>query len=228
MKSATTTSDQDPSLTASPSASLSVSEGSGVSATTPTVGALAGGIVGAFFAGLIIALLAAYMFGKHRKKHSSKRKNQRGSPSADYAEYNKTSVISATPAAWERYLPQPVDDKAMRTAVSSILDQVALHVTNVYSKKSIPVSELMHNAMTRIDTGVLPEPPSKLMIDLDLQAITIKHCITHMLTAKMMPGDNADDLLLPAHLAVVPTDPTSGISKDRETQGALNQSRMMF
>jgi len=215
-------------LTASPSASLSVSEDSGVSATTPTVGALAGGIVGAFFAGLIIALLAAYMFGKHRKKHSSKRKNQRGSPSAYYAEYNKTSAISAAPAAWERYLPQPVDDKAMRTAVSSVLDQVALHVTNVYSKKSIPLSEISHDAMTRIDSGMLPEPPSKLMMELDLQAITIKHCIAHILTEKMMPNDDADNLLLPAHLAAIPTDPTSGIAKGRETQGALNQSRMMF
>lgn len=222
------TSDQGvPSIT-SPSDPSSVAQSAGVSTTTPTVGALAGGIVGAFFAGLIIALLAAYMFGKHRRKHSSKRKNQHGSPSVDYAEYNKTSAISAVPAAWERYLPQPVDDKAMRTAVSSVLDQVALHVTNVYSKKSIHVSELMQDAMTRIDTGLLPEPPSKLMMDLDLQAITIKHCIAYILTAKMMPGDDADNLLLPAHLAVVPTDPTSGTAEGRELQGALNHSWMMF
>lgn len=222
------TSDQGPSSIASPSAPPSVSQGSGVSTTTPSVGALAGGIVGAFFAGLIIALLAAYMFGKHRKKHSSKRKNQHRSPSADYAEYNKTSAVSSAPAAWERYLPQPVDDKAMRTAVSSVIDHIALHVTNVYSKKSIPLSGLMQDAMARIDSGMLPEPPSKLMLDPDLQAITIKHCIAHILTTKMMPGDDADNVLLPAHLAVVPTDPTSGIAKGRETQGALNHSRMLF
>lgn len=216
-----------PPSTNSSSTLASDSNGSGGPTSTPNIGALAGGIVGAFLAGLIIALFAAYMFGVRRKKHSSKRRSQHSSFPADYAEHKKASDILPAPAAWERYLPQPVDDKAMRAAVSSVLDQVALHVTNVYSKKTILLSNSLQDSMAKIDSGLLPDPLSKLMMDPDLQAAAIKHCIAHILTTKMMPSDDADDTLLPPHLAAVPRGPVAGSAEGKEIQGLLIHDRML-
>lgn len=183
-------------------------------------GTLAGAVVGAFFAGAILVLMAAYIFSRRHKTTFTGRGSMSESPSSTRDRRSgRTSHPAIVHAAWERFLQQPVDDDAMALAVKSIKDQVAMHVANVYVKKNCPISNSMLNAMAVLDTKLLPGALPELMMDSNMQLITIKRCIAYILTKKMMPGDSASDVLLPLHLATLPRTIDSGTAKDKETIG---------
>jgi hypothetical protein len=188
-------------------------------------GALAGGIIGAFLGGIILALMAAFLFNRRRNKNSNRRDpGQRSIESAHRTPKKPSRERHEISSAWERLIPQPVDDETMGTATKSLLDQVALHVDNFYVRKTlqIPLSKL--ESFAKMDTGLLSGPIEELMMDADTQLPVIKHCISFLLTAKMMPGVDASDKLLPTHLALLPLKLAPDSSDEKEMLGKIHQS----
>jgi hypothetical protein len=109
-----------------------------------------------------------------------------------------------TSPAWQRLIPQPIDDETMSTLIKSLFDQITLHVDNFYAWKSFQLPDLPLDTFTRLNTNVPPGSLRELMVDSGMQLDVIKHCIAFILTSKIVPGVEADEKLLPPHLALIP------------------------
>jgi hypothetical protein len=165
---------------------------------------LAGGIVGAFFGGAILALMAAYIFSQRRKSFPYRTRSSKAVESVHGTSTRKSLRIPTVTNAWERLIPQPVDDETMGSLVKSLLDRVALHVDNFYARKSLPLSTSDLESLAKVDTKLLPVSLSEIMMDPTMQMLAIKHCIAFTLTDSITPGDDPGNKLLPIYLATLP------------------------
>lgn len=181
-------------------------------------GALAGGIIGAFFGGAILALMAAYVFDQRRKR-SYYRSGRSKSVEPFHAVSTRRSLGPAiTMTAWERLIPQSVDDETMTSTVKSLLDRVALHVDNFYARKSLTTAFDLKN-LAKVDSKLLPYPLQDLIMDPNMQSPTIKHCIAFALTSSIVAGNGASNKILPIYLAVLPHKLASNSDSDKDTNG---------
>jgi hypothetical protein len=197
-------------------------------ATKTNAGALAGGIVGAFFGGAMLALVAAYFFNRRRKSLAYKGRGNKAVESVHGAS-NKRHLRPATIVnAWERLIPQPIDDEKMGSLVKSLLDRVVLHVDNFYARKPLQISTADVEAFAKVDTRLLPCPLSEMMLDLNMQMLAIKHCIAFALTDSIMPGD--DDLsnkILPIYLAALPRKLVPEPESENDLRGEPHKTRRL-
>jgi hypothetical protein len=169
-----------------------------------TPGALAGGIVGAFFGGAILAVMAAYFFSRRRKSPPFKSRGSKVVESVHGAPTRKPPRPPVATNAWERLIPQPVDDETMSSHVKSLLDRVVLHVDNFYARQSLQISPSDVEAFAKVDTELLPSPLPEVMMEPNLQMLAIKHCIAFTLADSIMPGDDPSNKILPIYLAALP------------------------
>lgn len=164
--------------------------------------------------------MAAFLFNRRRNQNSKRFGFGQNSLESPRHTSNRLShEPRETFAAWQRLIPQAIDDEAMSNVTKSLLDQVSLHVDNFYARKTvqIPDSKLEHFA--KIDTNLLPGPLAELMTDLDMQLPAIEHCVAFILTTKLMPGSDASESLLPPHLAILPRQLAPNSSDEKEVLG---------
>jgi hypothetical protein len=167
--------------------------------------------------------MAAFLFNRRRIKGSNRRDlGHKSIESAHRTPKRHSRERHEMSPAWERLIPQPVDDETMGNATKSLLDQVALHVDNFYARKTLQISPSKLEPFAKMDTGLLTGPIAELMMDADMQLPVIKHCIAFILTAKMMPGVDASDKLLPLHLALVPHKLAPDSSDEKEVLGKIS------
>lgn len=181
-------------------------------------GALAGGIVGAFFGGVMLALIAAYAFNHRRKRSPYKTRRSKVVESIHSVPTRKSPGPATNAPAWERLVPQPVDDETMSSLVKSLLDRVALHVDNFYSRKSVQISTMDLEITTKVDSNLLPYPLQEVMMDPNMQMIAIKHCIAFALTNSIMPDNSPSNKILPIYLAALPLKLASSSDNEKDTK----------
>jgi hypothetical protein len=210
-------------LVAATAANSSQNANSPSVSSTTNAGALAGGIVGAFFGGVMLALMAAYAFDHRRKSSPYKTRRSKAVESVHGAPTGKSLGPATIVPAWERLIPQPVDDETMTSLVKSLLDRVALHVDNFYSRKSVQISALDLETFARVDSNLLPYPLPEVMIDPKMQLLAIKHCIAFALTNSIMPGDSASNKILPIYLAALPLKLASNSDSEKDTKSEFHK-----
>ena len=188
-------------------------------AASPTPGALAGGIVGAFLGGVILALMAAYFINRRRKSSPYNNRSSKGVESAHGTSTRKSLRSPTVTNAWERLIPQPVDDETMGSLVKSLLDRVVLHVDNFYTRTAVQISTSDLELFAKVDTKLLPSPIAEVMMDSTMQMLAIKHCIAFALTDSITPGDDPSNKIIPVYLAVLPRKLAPNASSDSDMKG---------
>jgi hypothetical protein len=186
-------------------------------------GALAGGIVGAFFGGVMLALIAAYAFDHRRKTSAYKTRRSKVVESVHGAPTRRSPGLATNAPVWERLVPQPVDDETMSSLVKSLLDRVALHVDNFYTRKSVQISAMDLEISAKVDSNLLPYPLPEVMMDPKMQLLAIKHCIAFALTNSIMPGNSPSNKILPIYLAALPLKLASSSDNEKDTKSEFGK-----
>ena len=148
--------------------------------------------------------MAAYFFNRRRKSSPYNNRSSKGVESAHGTSTRKSLRSPTVTNAWERLIPQPVDDETMGSLVKSLLDRVVLHVDNFYTRTAVQISTSDLELFAKVDTKLLPSPIAEVMMDSTMQMLAIKHCIAFALTDSITPGDDPSNKILPVYLAVLP------------------------
>jgi hypothetical protein len=166
--------------------------------------------------------MAAYFFNRRRKSSPYNNRSSKGVESAQSAHGTSTRKSLRSPTvtnAWERLIPQPVDDETMGSLVKSLLDRVVLHVDNFYTRTAVQISTSDLELFVKVDTKLLPGPIAEVMMDSTLQMLAIKHCIAFALTDSITPGDDPSNKILPVYLAVLPRKLAPNAGSDSDMKG---------
>lgn len=104
----------------------------------------------------------------------------------------------------ESYLPQSADDKALRDNVSTLLEQVQLHVENFYHNSTASITEAVGVELTKFDSPDLPGPLRASMRRSGSQIPLITHCLTRSIVSSIMPDTEPERSLLPLDFVALP------------------------
>ncbi|OQO05338.1 hypothetical protein B0A48_09106 [Cryoendolithus antarcticus] len=101
-------------------------------------------------------------------------------------------------------LPQPLDDETLAGEVRSLLDQIGLHVDNVYARKEMQLTKDMLDALASVDTNLLPS------------------ALPDMMQIPALQGQDSIASLIPPHIAVLPS--RNGAQGEEKRADALQQA----
>ena len=175
----------------------------------------------------MLALVAAYFFNRRRKSLAYKGRGSKAVDSVHGASTKRHLRPATTVNAWERLIPQPIDDETMGSLVKSLLDRVVLHVDNFYARKPLQISTADVELFAKVDTKLLPSPLSEMMLDPNMQMLAIKHCIAFALTDSITPGDDPSNKLLPIHLAALPRKLAPEPESENDLKGEPHKTRRL-
>lgn len=106
--------------------------------------------------------------------------------------------------AWEKHLPQMLDDDTVRSSVQTFFHLVELHVENYYRDEVVSINREMQAALDKVNSQDLPGPVVSLLPQTQLPTILIKHCLIRLLVSRILP-DGAGDSFLPSEFTALPT-----------------------
>lgn len=193
-------------------ATASAAPGLGSVSSGHSAGVVAGAAVGAAVGAAILAFLITFMFlrQKNRKRRGSGKDRSGGGGFSTYPEKalpkDPSQGDNAALAArgWQKHLPQPADDKTVRSAVGTLFEQVELHVENYYRDSAVSVSEGMQAQLLRVDSPHLPDSIVALLPRARSQTALIKHCLLSYIVASISTDDDSVPSLLPADYVTLP------------------------
>ncbi|OQO02514.1 hypothetical protein B0A48_12041 [Cryoendolithus antarcticus] len=125
-------------------------------------------------------------------------------------------------STWNNLLPQPLDDEALAGTVRSLLDQIGLHVDNMYAKKEMQLTEDMLDALAGLDTNLLPSALPDMMQIPALQIFVIKHCMAYAIVSRIVPSEDSPASLVPPQIAVLPS--RDGVQGEEKRVDALQEA----
>ncbi|TKA82166.1 hypothetical protein B0A55_02028 [Friedmanniomyces simplex] len=169
----------------------------GDSASVSSTGIVGAPIVDAFLAAAITFLCMRRSGGKREPEPVMDRRARRHSRSAGvnngHARDEKLPILVDI-HAWERYLPQGLDDRTVPTAVKTLFDQKQLHVENIYTTADVEITGGLAAALWAVSTQNLPGPITSVMASSRSHLPVMKHCLAYMVT-QSMTGDGDPSLL---------------------------------
>ncbi|KAJ5431803.1 hypothetical protein N7445_008301 [Penicillium cf. griseofulvum] len=188
-----------------------------------TSGTLAGAIVGAFAGGCILALFAALLFFRFRKKSREPRDKGRdsaffekdsakvsrqavnpfaGSSTMAHSETPPPQVATASKSHhldMSTYIPQPADDNSVCMRIQSLLDQASLHVENYYARiaSNPPLTQDHLARLSHYDSTYLPASLITMLSNPRSQRAVLTHALVESLLRAIQPGETEDSFLPP-------------------------------
>jgi hypothetical protein len=215
-------------------------------------GTLAGSIVGAFAGGYILALLAAFLFFRFRKKSRKPREKDRGSGYIESSEKvlgqtvttfagvskpkNSDIPLPQVASAFESqhldlstYIPQPADDHSVCMRIQSLFDQAGLHVENYYSRTASnpPLTRDLLARLSRYDSTSLPVSLNIILSNPRSQRAVLTHVLIESLLHAIQPGET-ENSLLPADFAASPQQGGSEVADAGEDFGSQYTREMIY
>jgi hypothetical protein len=177
-----------------------------------SVGVVAGAAVGAAVGAAILTFLITFMFLR-RKNEKDRRRGKHGSGSGGFSTHTEKALpkspspggdaIQPAPA-WQKHLPQSADDQTIRASVTTLFDQVEVHVENFYRDSAVSMTEAIQAELLRVDSPHLPESIVGLLPRARSQTALIKHCLLSYIVASISTDDNSVQSLLPTDYATLP------------------------
>ncbi|KAJ5918353.1 hypothetical protein N7454_010728 [Penicillium verhagenii] len=193
------------------------------SASHISTGALAGGIVGAFAGGCILAFILAFLLLRKRKhsqyppakdedsgvissvapKGATQRVSQVGGASLAASQAGKPSYLKSLAAGagtfdLAPFIAEAADDSTVSTRVQTLFDQVSLHVDNYYSTSG-QQRRLTPEAVAQInqyDSGVFDTSLPTVLSNSRPQRPILTHTLLYAIMRAIQP--QAQGSLLPA------------------------------
>nr|OQO26108.1 hypothetical protein B0A51_04502 [Rachicladosporium sp. CCFEE 5018] len=206
------------------SAPANGSSPAGVSKKGVSNAAAIGGGVGGGVVLLLLLLMAALIYRQKRRRDVRPQMDEvsRGNKPMSRHRSSPIDPVAGTYNAWNDLLPQPLDDETLAGEVRSLLDQIGLHVDNVYARKEMQLTKDMLDALASVDTNLLSSALPDMMQIPALQVFVIKHCIAYAITSRMSPSQDSIASLIPPHIAVLPS--RNGAQGEEKRADALQQA----
>ncbi|KAI9870378.1 MAG: hypothetical protein M1830_004320 [Pleopsidium flavum] len=108
------------------------------------------------------------------------------------------------PAALESYLPQSADDKAVKNNVSTLFEQIELHVENFYHDSTVSMYADADPELSKFDSPYLPRPLTTLFPQSRSRIPLIKHCLAQFIVSSISIPTNHERSFLPPDFVVLP------------------------
>ena len=163
----------------------------------------------AIVAAVIASSITFYCLSWSRRRESEMaaksnrhRHRTRGSPRAAAGSgYEKGSAYNEY--AWEKYLPQSLDDRSIQTAMKTLFDQIQMHVENFYTVPTVNLTKDVAFGLAVMQTPFLVDPVATVLASARSPLPVIKHCLSYMIV-QSVTGDCEPNfsLLLPQYAAV--------------------------
>lgn len=184
-------------------------------------GAVAGVVIGAAVALALITFLVTFLFMRSRQHNQGSKRRRSGangrgtmelgtlrehgkSPEPKRPLVTEQTVMSRGPGTWESYLPQSADDKAVKNNVSTLLEQIELHVENFYHNSTVSIGKDAHVELSKFDSPYLPAPLLTLFPQSRSRSPLITHCLTRFIVSSISPTANPERSFLPLDFVVLP------------------------
>jgi hypothetical protein len=167
-------------------------------------GTIAGGVVGGFFAGVVIGVMLLWLLGRRRRQtHATSRSTRPDELMSSHASENKGMQNIATPmtvTGWQKHLPQEKDDGTIARTVKTVFEQVQVHVEGFYKKRPVNMNSEAVAAIERISSVDLAKKLSKAPNGvLMLEAILIRW-IVHRISLRSIAAES----FLPVECTKIP------------------------
>lgn len=204
----------------SPSSNLTGAPDKGYQNTHHIQDAAAGGIIaGAVIASVLGTFLLTFLWMRSRR---GKPGNYRSTPDPHVERDVKTSE----PKNVDNYLPQSADDKTVSNKVSTLLDQIQLHVENFY-RSSVSVSQETENELlVKFDSTCLPDSLISLLGRSRTALPLITHCLTNSIISSIVPDSNPERSFLPLEFVLLPHNLEATKSEKAVNPGKLSLRTM--
>ncbi|KAK4936319.1 hypothetical protein LTR66_015355 [Elasticomyces elasticus] len=102
------------------------------------------------------------------------------------------------------FLPQQADDHEVSQKLSTVLDQIGLHVENFYADAPVPLNAALESELSRFETSQLPQPLAACFERAQHPTVLIKHCLAfHIVNLTLAPGKDVNPILPPELSGVV-------------------------
>ncbi|PWY64725.1 hypothetical protein BO94DRAFT_579956 [Aspergillus sclerotioniger CBS 115572] len=166
-------------------------------------GALAGAVVGSIVGTALVALIAAVLFFRFRRRPTPN--PQTPSPPDQGLEFSKLPTSQTRPIAASRpvrgeqfppldlvsFIPPPADDQSVSARIHTFFDHVSLHVDNYYAPGSHEPTPLTAEATIQIETyrsPLIPGPLATILANRRARRAVLTHVLARTLLQAIQPG----------------------------------------
>lgn len=182
---------------------------------------MAGVVIGVGLGLALVTWLVTFLVMRRRKSRASKQRHPGGwgrdsinphtaheletDPKLKQPVLAEKTLAPRGPGLLENHLPQSADDKAVKTKVATLLEQVQLHVENFYYNATTSIPEAVAVELIRFDSPDLPNPLTASMQRSGYQILLITHCFTRSIISSIMPDTDPERSLLPLDFVALPS-----------------------
>ena len=186
-----------------------------------SAGPVAGIAIGTGLALAFIAAFLTWFFMRRRERHSQRHHrgekpnngylasgSMRESPNDPGTKgpiATQKDVTSMPLRGLETHLPPPADDGAVSHNISTLFEQIGMHVESFYHKSFVPIPTGAEKRLSEYNSPHLPGPLTELFPQARTGISIIKHCLTKTILDSTTPGGNIDKSFLPLDLAALPS-----------------------
>jgi hypothetical protein len=176
-------------------------------------GALAGAVVGAAVGAALLTFIVTFLlFRSKSRKHGKHHRRSEKQYSAQYGNMDKAlpkepqAHVPNTQHPWEKHLPQPTDDNAIRLRVQSLFHLVELHVENFYadSVATFRMTDEVQTELLKVDSPYLSDSVVKLLPQTRSKTVLIRHCLTQVILANISVEGTTGNSFLPSEFVALP------------------------
>lgn len=165
---------------------------------------VAGGVIGAFLAGVVACALLLWLLRRHRRqKHAATRSTMRDERVSSYLPEGKEMQNLAIPmnvAGWQKHLPQEKDDGTIARTVKTVFEQVQVHVEGFYKKTPGNMNSEAVAAIERISSVDLAKKLSKAPNGVSLLEAVLIQWIVHRISLRSVAAES----FLPVEYTKIP------------------------
>lgn len=184
-------------------------------------GEVAGIVIGAALVLAFITFLVTFVVMR-RKQHVSGPRRQHGEkanntylsagnirdPPGDHGSkqpiFTPQSVVTGPTRSLDTHLPPSADDSTVRNKISTLYEQIGLHVENFYHKSAISVPPGAETELADFESPYLPGTLALLFQQARSGVPIIKHCLTGLILSRTSPSGDPKTTFLPPEFVGLP------------------------
>ena len=205
-------------------------------------GTVAGIVIAAAIGLAFITFLLTFLFMRRRKDTVSSSQQSdssafgtskaiQQSQQSSQSERKEPFLMASTKHAGDTpaYLPQSADDSTIQRRVSTLIDQLDLHVENFYLDEGKPEARKIDKDIRLFETSRLPKSLPDCLSQISGSRLLIKHALAHYTTSAISANDRDTSNLLPDEFTGLPRSSFSAKIKGLSKPGiSLTSLQLIF
>lgn len=208
-------------------------------------GEVAGIAIGVGLALAFVAFLITFVVMRRKKHTSGPRRHDgekpnnsylsagsirdpQGDPGSKHPIVTDLSVVAGPNRGLETHLPPSADDSTVRNKISTLNEQIGLHVENFYHKSGIPIPPGAEAGLADFESPYLPGTLALLFQQARSGVPIIKHCLAGLILSRISPSGDPKNTFLPTEFVGLPHALEKTRSGKQKAPGALPGISLMI